>query len=160
MNKQKVLSLNVVPEGKEAWLSYDEYLELKRLFEATPIPAEADTTDNSPYFQLYRFLTTQAGLDLPFDETAIHSNAFTLIRRGYQVETITSREYKNLCQLLAGLEEPTPDDTDLYDTGGHRALYDYLTQQMGLSVQTGRGPAWHRARNLIKKYEAENLIEI
>ena len=56
---------------------------------------------------------------------------------------------------MVGLEQPGIDDTDLYETGGHRDLYNYLTKGMGLSVQPGRGPAWHRAQALIKKYEDE-----
>lgn len=75
--------------------------------------------------------------------------------QGYKVETITQAEYEHLRQLVEGLEQPSPDDLDLYETGGHRDLYNYLTQKMGLSVQRGRGPAWHRAQALLKKYEAE-----
>jgi hypothetical protein len=71
------------------------------------------------------------------------------------VETITPQEYDDLIRLLDGLLEPAGDDMDLYETGGHRALYEYLTRQMGLSVPAGRGPAWHRAQNLVKKHEAE-----
>lgn len=56
---------------------------------------------------------------------------------------------------MDGLEQPTIDDTDLYDVGGHRELYNYLTKGMGISVQKGRGPAWHRANDLIEKFEAE-----
>lgn len=155
MNKAEVLQLNVIPEGKEAWLSYDQYLELKRLFEAVPLPATEGTTDNLRYIDLYRFLTEIAGLELPCNEASIHFNAFALIRRGYQVETITTEEYQQLCQLMQGLEQPGIDDSDLYSTGGHRELYNYLTQEMGLAVQQGRGPAWHRAKALIEKYESK-----
>ncbi len=154
MNKEALQRLKVVPDGQEAWLSYDNYLELKHLFEAAPL-TRPEQPSNSSYRRLHRFLTTVAGLDLPLDEQAIHFNAFVLIRRGYQVETITPQEYDDLVRLLDGLAEPAGDDMDLYETGGHRALYEYLTRQMGLSVPAGRGPAWHRAQDLVKKYEAE-----
>lgn len=154
MNKHDVLKLNSVPEGKEPWLSYDDYHRLKRLFEAVPLSTgENDVTDDR-YLALHHFLTQIAGLTLPLNEAAIHSNAFTLIRRGYKVEDIIPAEYARLRDLMDGLPEPDPDDEDLYETGGHRMLYDYLTQGMGLPVQRGRGPAWHRANALIKRYEA------
>jgi hypothetical protein len=98
-----------------------------------------------------------AGLELPLNEAAIHFNAFALIRRGYRIEAITPEEYKHLLRLMDGLEQPGVDDTDLYDTGRHWELYTYLTKQMGLSVQKGRGPAWHRAAALINKHETEAM---
>jgi hypothetical protein len=156
MNKADILQLNAIPDGQEAWLSYDHYLELKRLFEAVPLPSTGQTTADRPYIDLHRFLTEVAGLKLPFNEAAIHFNAFALIRRGYRVETITAEEYKQLCRLMEALEQPSMDDLDLYDTGGHRELYNYLTKAMGLSVQRGRGPAWHRAKALMEKYETDS----
>ena len=75
-------------------------------------------------------------------ETAsIHFNAFTLLRRGYKVEEIAEMEYKALTRLMAGLEQPDKNDLDLYETGGHRDLYTYLTRIIGLFVQPRRGPA-------------------
>lgn len=73
------------------------------------------------------------------------------------VEDITQIEYEHLLKLMDGLEQPDVDDMDLYETGGHRDLYTYLTKSMGLSGQPGRGPAWHRAEALIRKYEVESL---
>lgn len=159
MNKQAVLSLNVIPEGKEAWLSYDDYLTLRRLFETAPLPSDAEPADQPLYRRLHRFLTEVAGLDLLRDEAAIHFNAFGLLRRGYRVETITPAEYEDLRRLLTGPEEPAIDDMELHDTGGHRALYDYLTRRMGLSVEPGRGPVWRRAKDLVAKYEAEKPVK-
>ena len=156
MNKRDILQHNVVPEGKKPWLSYDKYLELKRLFEAVPLPSQEDTTGDGRYLSLHRFLKEVAGLEVSKNEAAIHFNAFALIRRGYQVEDITLEEYERLLKLMDGLEKPHLDDMELYDTGGHRDLYTYLTKSMGLSVQPGRGPAWHRAEALIEKYEAES----
>lgn len=156
MNKDEVLQLNVLPDGKEPWLSYEDYLKLKQLFETIPPPSPTKNTDDSRYLCLYQFLTEVAGLELPASENAIHFNAFALIRRGYKVEMITQKEYQRLVQLMDGLERPSIDDMDLYDTGGHWELYLYLTKVMGLSVQKGRGPAWHRGNALIKKYEAES----
>jgi hypothetical protein len=52
MNKAEILQLNVIPEGQAAWLNYDQYLELKRLFEAVPLPAAEETPDNLQYINL------------------------------------------------------------------------------------------------------------
>jgi hypothetical protein len=38
MNKQDVLKLNAVPEGKELWLDYESYLKLGQLFDAVNPP--------------------------------------------------------------------------------------------------------------------------
>lgn len=156
MNKAEILQLNVIPDGKLAWLSYDHHLELKRLFESVALPGSNEAiTANPAYLALYNFLTETAGLELPKSEAAIHFNAFALIRRGYEVEPITAEEYSHLVRLMEGLEQPAIDDIDLHDTGGHRDLYTFLTRGMGLSVQPGRGPAWHRAKTLIDKYAAD-----
>jgi len=84
---------------------------------------------------------------------AIHFNAFVLIRRGYKVEEITEKEYTDLLRLMNGIEQPDPDDMELHEFGGHRNLYDYLTTNLGVSVQKGRGPVWTRARRLVEGYE-------
>ncbi len=113
MNKQAVLQLNVILDGgKEAWLTYEQYLRLKQLFEALPLPDTTETTNEPRYRQLHQFLSTVAHLDLPLNEVAIHFNTFALIRRGYKVESITPAEYERLRNLMAGLEEPALDDTD------------------------------------------------
>lgn len=149
-NKQDFLELNVVPEGQAAWLSYEDYRALERLFEAVdvPDPGKLDLT----YLALYDFLVRVAGLTLPRDKAAIHFNAFTLLRRGYKIEEITEREYRELLRLIDGLEQPHKTDLELHDTGRHRDLYNYLTKTMGLPVQAGRGPAWYRAQALIEKH--------
>jgi len=151
MNTDTLLQLNVVPEGKEAWLSYDQYFELKRLFEAvSPLSSEMDGTT----FRVHDFLTNVAQLDVPMNVEAIHFNTFVLIRRGYKVEDITEKEYEDLLRLMDGLEQPDPDDMELHEMGGHRALYNYLTTQMGISVQKGRGPVWFRGRRLVEAYNS------
>lgn len=159
MNKQAVLELNAVPEGKAAWLTYENYLKLEQLFEAVDVPGHAEGAQSGSrldpnYAALYDFLVRVAGLTLrvPKSQAAIHFNAFTLLRRGYAVEEITAAEYKDLVRLLSGLEQPAKTDMDLYDFGGHRDLYNYLTKRMGLFVPPGRGPAWYRARDLVEKY--------
>ncbi|OQY27048.1 MAG: hypothetical protein B6243_13445 [Anaerolineaceae bacterium 4572_5.2] len=114
MNKYVLKQLNVVPEGKEPWLSYNERSRLQHLFDAVPLSDEKKNVDNFAYLELYWFLTDIAGLNLPFDEA----------------------------------------------TGGHRALYDYLSKGLGLSVREGRGPAWHRANDLVKHYESERMSKL
>jgi len=154
MNTDTFLQLNVVPEGKKAWLSYDQYQELKRLFEAvSPFSQEMDVSA----FRLHEFLTNVAGLDVTMNVEAVHFNAFVLIRRGYKREEITEKEYQDLLRLLNDLEQPDPDDMDLHEMGGHRGLYNYLTTQLGISVQPGRGPVWHRAKRLVEAYHSHSL---
>ncbi len=85
MNKQHILSLKVIPDGQAPWLSYDHYLELKRLFESVALPSSDSHVVDSQYMQLYHFLTQIAGLQVPMNEAAIHFNTFALIRRGYQL---------------------------------------------------------------------------
>ena len=150
INKDQIKALNVVPEGTLPWLTYDQYVRLGDLFNAVRLPE--DDQVGPDYWPLQRFLSETAGLPELESEAAIHSNAFTLLRRGYQVEQITLAEYDDLVHLMDGIEEPDPSDMELHDTGDHRALYDYLTKQMGLSVRPGRGPAWHRAKALIDNY--------
>jgi len=92
------------------------------------------------------------------NEAALHFNAFALIRRGYKVEEITAEEYEQLSTLLADVEQADIDDIELNDFGGHRDLYQMLTSKMGLSVKQGRGPVWHRARDLVERYEKNRSL--
>src|SRR5262245_4786633 len=98
MNKQDILKLNVVPEGKAPWLDYEEYIRLGQLFDAVS-PPDQNVVDSN-YAALYDFLVTVAGLELPLETASIHFNAFTLLRRGYKVEDVTELEYKNLIRLM------------------------------------------------------------
>jgi hypothetical protein len=153
MNKEEILQFNVIPEGKEAWLSYDHYQELKQIFEKVKLPANDKGIMDKAYFQLYDFLTNTAKLQVPKNEFALHFNAFALIRRGSKIEEITDEEYNQLLQLLAEVDQADIADMALAEFGGHRNLYSYLTKKMGLSVKQGRGPVWHRAKALVDKYE-------
>lgn len=94
MNKKTVLQLNVIPEGKVAWLSYEQYQDLKRLFEAVELPSIETGIQDQAYFKLYDFLTKVAQLTVPRNEFALHFNAFALLRRGYAIEEITAAEYE------------------------------------------------------------------
>jgi hypothetical protein len=136
MNVETILQLNVVPEGKEAWLSYDQYLELNRLFDRV---SPFETEVNGEAFRLYDFLTTTAKLNVPITVKSIHFNAFVLIRRGYKVEEITEKEYQDLVRLMDGLEQPDPDDMELHEFGGHRNLYAYLTTKWEFRCRQGVG---------------------
>ncbi len=75
-----------------------------------------------------------------------------------EVEEITPQEYADLVRLLDGLEQPAQTDMELYEFGGHRDLYNYLTRQMGLSVEAGRGPVWYRARALVENHLAPEKV--
>ena len=153
MNKDTILHLNVLPEGKEAWLSYDQYQELKQVFEAVELPSDEGDIQSEAYLKLYDFLTNVAHLSVPMKEEAIHFNAFALIRRGYKIEEITDEEYEQLLELMATADQANIDDMSLYDFGRHRDLYNFLTHKMGLSVRAGRGPVWHRAKDLLNHYQ-------
>lgn len=153
MNKETILQLNVIPEGKEAWLSYDQYHELKRAFEAVELPSSEVDIQGEAYFKLYDFLTNVAQLSVPMNEAALHFNAFALIRRGYKIEEITEEEYEQLSQLMINADQTDIEDMSLYDFGGHRDLYNFMTSKVGLSVKPGRGPVWHRAKDLLDHYE-------
>ncbi|MDM8520035.1 hypothetical protein QUF64_08310 [Anaerolineales bacterium HSG6] len=152
MNREDILKLNVIPDGKAAWLSYDRYQELKTLFEAVNAPLSDKDIVDTQYFQLHHFLINIAKLHVPLNECTIHFNAFSLIRRGYHIEEITANEYGQLLLMMDGVQEAHSDDMALYEFGGHRDLYNYLTKRMGLSVQQGRGPVWHRAKALINNH--------
>lgn len=152
MNREEILKLNVIPDGKEAWLSYERYNELKALFEMVGVPSNDKNINDTHYIQLHHFLTNIAKLSVPLNEFAVHFNAFALIRRGYQIEEITEEEYNQLLSLINGIEEAHIDDMALYEFGGHRDLYNFLTKRMGLLVKKGRGPVWHRAKALVDKY--------
>ncbi len=153
MNKKTILQLNVLPEGKEAWLSYDQYQELKRVFEAVGLPSNEISIQDKAYFKLYNFLTDVAQLSVPMNEAALHFNAFALIRRGYEIEEIMPEDYEQLAKLTANTDPADIEDMVLHDFGGHRDLYNFLTSKMGLSVKPGRGPVWHRAKDLLNHYE-------
>ncbi|MEM7029765.1 MAG: hypothetical protein AAF629_09380 [Chloroflexota bacterium] len=153
MNKEEILQLNVIPDGQEAWLNYDQVEDLKEIFDQVEIPSGDTHQINDGYLQLFDFLTNIADISVPLNEAAIHFNAFALIRRGYKVEDITSEEYQHLLRLMTDADQTHIDDMDLYVSGSHRDLYTYLTQNMGLPVKAGRGPVWHRTKALIEKYE-------
>jgi len=91
------------------------------------------------------------------NEQALHFNAFALIRRGYKIEEITDEEYQHLLRLMDQVDPAEIDDLALYEYGGHRNLYNYLTKAMGLWVEKGRGPVWHRAKALVDQYEATHI---
>jgi len=155
MDKEALLKFNRVPDGKPPWLSYKAFRKLQRLFEKLAPPEESKALEEEDYIRLHDFLSEVAGIKLPESQEAVHMNAFVLIRRGYQVEEITETEYARLTQLLEGTEEVYPDDLELHDFGNHRALYTYLSEGLGVFVEPGRGPVWHRARQLIEHYEKE-----
>lgn len=140
--------LCVVPDGKLAWLSYKQYRRLQKLFDAVDIPTTDPTLDSS-YATLHYFLSVEAGLDIPPTQSHIHYNAFALMRRGYIKEELTATEYTQLRRLFDQATETDIDDMDLHAEGNHRALYNFLTRGLGLFVEAGRGPVWHRAKALL-----------
>lgn len=153
MDKAALMQLNRVPEGKPPWLDYKAFRKLQQLFERLDPPEEQEGLENEEYCRLHAFLVDVAGLPIPESQMAVHLNAFLLSRRGYQVEEITETEYARLLKLLAGTEKADLDDMELNDFGNHRALYQYLTEGLGVYVEPGRGPVWHRAMQLVKHHE-------
>ena len=142
--------VNNVPEGRQAWLSYVDYRKLRTLADA------AIGGDDSVLAPLQAFLERTAGLALPvnIDGEALRRAAFTLVRRGYLVESIDPGEYGWLLVLFEVAQKADSDDMDLAETGAHRALHSFLTQRLGLDVEAGRGPVWHRAAKLLDAYRA------
>ncbi|NJM52667.1 MAG: hypothetical protein HC846_04270 [Blastocatellia bacterium] len=158
---QKVVStLNCVPQGMAAWLTYDQYQDLRSLYAALENPLTEIGPLSANYVAMHDFLLRVAKLVVPETAAAIHFNAFALLRRGYVQEELTEAEYTRLRQLLDGAEQPDIDDMTLHDEGTHRAIYNYLTRGFALSVAKGRGPAWHRATKLVNAYEKRNSSQI
>jgi hypothetical protein len=156
LTKEEILKLNRVPEGRPAWLSYADYRRLQQLLESLKPPSPGHALHHPDYVRLYDFLNADAGLDLPETEDAVHLNAFLLLRRGYHVESIMTSEYQQLVGLLEYAAPADLDDMTLHDFGSHRDLFTYLRTNLGLFVEVGRGPVWHRARKLCDAYEATN----
>jgi hypothetical protein len=76
-----------------------------------------------------------------------------------EMDTAAFRLHRFLSDI-AGLDvplnveaQPNQDDMDLQEMGGHRTLFNYLSTQMGISVQQGRGLVWYRAKRLVEMYE-------
>lgn len=86
MNKRDLLRLNTVPEGKAAWLSREQHDELRRLFDALPLPETQTAEAAMAYARMHSFLNHIAQVSVLDDQAAIHFNAFVLIRRGFKVE--------------------------------------------------------------------------
>ena len=158
--ESKVLELNVVPEGTEAWLSYAAYRQLqKRLHDLSG-------EDQGAYAALAHFLIEMGKLPLEMsasDET-IRFNAYTLLKRGYKIEPLNRQDYTELKALFLQAEPADVEDMDLHETGSHRSLYEMLTRKLGLDVEAGRGPVWHRAKRLLNhhgsQFEQSNTPQI
>lgn len=154
MGQVTIRALNKVPEGKTAWLPYIRYQELRRLFNDVDLPEFAALDEK--YFRLHRFLCEVLGDDLPETKESIHQNAWTLLRRGYEIETITEDEYLRLKALFNACNETDNDDMELHPEGSHRALYNYLNHGLGLFIEAGRGPVWYRAKALLNHHNEKN----
>jgi hypothetical protein len=142
--------VNHVPEGRPAWLSYTDYRKLRALADA------AVGGDDAALAPLQAYLEHTVGLSLPpdLDGDALHRAAFTLVRRGYVIESIDAGEYGWLLVLFQVAQKADSDDMELAETGAHRALHSYLTKRLSLEVEAGRGPVWHRAAKLLEAYRA------
>ena len=62
---------------------------------------------------------------------------------------LTPKEMAGLIEIFSMTNAADFDDMELHQEGSHRALYNYITKTLGLSVEAGRGPVWHRAKRLI-----------
>lgn len=153
MDKAALLELNRVPAGVPAWLDYKAFRTLQTLFEGLPAPSETDGLGEEGYLRLHDFLVEIAGLAVPETQASVHLNAFTLIRRGYRAEELTKAEFKGLQELLEGTEAPDPDDLERAEFGAQRALSAFLTAELNVYVEPGRGPVWQRANELVRQHE-------
>jgi hypothetical protein len=159
-SKDALQKLNCIPEGKPAWLDYKAYRRLKALFETLEPPTDSAGLNTEAYLRLHDFLLDAAGIEVPSAQDAVHYNAFVLLRRGYRTEEITENEYRQLSHLMKGTEPADPDDMDLHDFGNHRQLYDYLTEGLGVFVEAGRGPVWHRSQKLLEHHTSTQKEQI
>ena len=159
-SKDALQKLNCIPEGMPAWLDYKAYRRLKALFEALDPPADSAGLNTEAYLRLHDFLLDAAGIKVPAAQDAVHYNAFVLLRRGYRNEELTENEFLALSTLMNGTEPADPDDMELYDFGNHRQLYEYLTKGLGVFVEAGRGPVWHRAQKLIEHHTSTQKEQI
>ena len=158
--QQVVTTLNRVPNGVSAWLTYDEFRVLRSLYARLENPLTETAPLSMNYVAMHEFLSRVAKLDIAETAASIHFNAFAMLRRGYKQEELTEAEYIKLRQLLEGAEEPDIDDMLLHDEGTHRAIYNYLTHGLAFSVAKGRGPAWHRAMRLVIAHEKRNANQL
>lgn len=136
---------NLIPEGKAAWIPYQRHVELSILFENNIEYESVITTA-----RIQEIIAVSVGINttgLSIAETM--QNAWTLIRRGYLPENLSLNELDGLAQIFAEAEEADIEDMELHEEGSHRALYNYITKTLGLYVEAGRGPVWHRAKRLI-----------
>jgi len=101
--------------------------------------------------RLFEFITGAGGraLDDNVDNDTIRVAAYDLMARGYQVETLMRDEYEGLRDLYLVAEPASADDMELHDEGTHRAMYNFITRTLGLSVPAGRGPVYRRANKLL-----------
>jgi hypothetical protein len=60
-------------------------------------------------------------------------------------------EYRKLRELFDECSYADPDDTQLFEAGNHRNLYDYITSGLRMTCAAGRGPAYHFASDLLKE---------
>ena len=144
----KVLEMNVVPDGVEAWLSYSEYRQLQKRLGAI------SGDDPGAYAALAHFLieTGKLPLDMAASDEMIRINAYTLLKRGYKIEPLGRADYATLKELFLKAEPADVQDMDLHETGSHRALFEMLTRKLGLDVEAGRGPVWHRSKRLLNHH--------
>lgn len=62
---------------------------------------------------------------------------------------LTEGEYNKLRDLFRACSFAEHDDMALADFGNHRSLYDYITKELRIDCENGRGPAYSLAKRLL-----------
>ena len=74
-------------------------------------------------------------------------------------ELLTPTEYKRLEALFDDCDPAHPDDTEFFEYGNHRNLYNYITGQLRMDCPSGRGPVYHYAAKILRNNRAVMLSE-
>ena len=70
-------------------------------------------------------------------------------------------EYKMLSAIFDECDYAHPDDMQLFESGNHRHMYNYLCS-VGVYVTPGRGPVYHAAAELLKEnreYRKQAIVD-
>jgi len=134
-----------VPDGRPAWVHYLDYCELRRTFDSLAPDNVGDAVE---------LVSLRAGVKLPNDFDTVQFNLWVLIRRGYCVPKLAPTQLASLTRIMS-LTAPTDEDDDtlIAAEGSHRALYTFLTRELGERIPETRGAAYAVASAYLRKLQ-------
>jgi len=139
-----------VPDGRPAWVHYLDYRALQRAFESL-------TPQNTG--EAIALVRKCAGIDLPNDLGVVQFNLWTLLRRGYYVPSLTSAQLSTLTRILSlTVETDEGDDLAIGPAGSHRALYTFLTRELGEHIPETRGAVYAVASAYLRKPQRQSGV--